>query len=95
MSADLIVQEGFIHQLADIHRTRDAAVTVLLKKQPKPEQPVAKKDKTESEPADFIGINDQGRLLFFSSAADLEEQLTLTKSLLGKYCITHINILPV
>ena len=32
MSGDLIVQEGFLHSMADIHRTRDAALTVLLKK---------------------------------------------------------------
>ncbi len=70
-----------------IHRTRDAAVTILLKKPPAVEGPASPKPvKVDTQgPSDYIGINDKGRLLFFSSSADLEEQLTLTKTLLRSY----------
>lgn len=36
MSGDLIVDEHFLHNMADLHRTRDGAVTILLKKLPPP-----------------------------------------------------------
>jgi len=96
ISGDVIVTEDFIHTLADIHRAKDAAVTMLLKKKPPPteEQKAAAKSSDNNEPADFIGLAD-GRVVFFANTADVEENLHLHKSLLKVYhnITIHKNLL--
>jgi len=75
--------------MADIHRTRNSAVTVLLKKPPslaieqKGAQP--KELKEINEPSDYIGLTDKGRVVYFSSKADMEDSLSISKSLLKSY----------
>jgi len=72
--------------MADIHRTQNATVTTLLKKKiPAEITEETKKTKSESEIGDFIGLNDQGRIVYFAAAADLEDQLSLRKTILKRY----------
>jgi len=87
MSGDVIVEESFLHAMADIHRTRNAAVTVLLKQKTANEstEEVKKSTKSDSDLGDYIALNDEGRLIYFSSAADLEDQVQIRKSILKKY----------
>lgn len=89
-TCDLIISEHFLYGMADLHRTRDASVTLLLKKpQPKTTEELqrlkASKNEAELPPADFIGITDQFKCVHFTSSADLDESLTVTKSLLRTY----------
>lgn len=87
VSGDLIVQEGFLHSMADIHRTRDAALTVLLKKIVPTENEEQQKTSKSKEPNfhDFIGLSEDGRLLYLAAAADLDENMIIRKSLLKRF----------
>lgn len=71
---------------------------MLLKRpQPQPDQPPQKPSEND-QPADFIGLTDGnskyhtiflcnsiGRIVFFSSAADIEEKIKIPKPLLRVY----------
>eukprot|EP01116_Phalansterium_solitarium_P001063 TRINITY_DN10861_c0_g1_i2.p1 TRINITY_DN10861_c0_g1~~TRINITY_DN10861_c0_g1_i2.p1 ORF type:complete len:265 (-),score=84.23 TRINITY_DN10861_c0_g1_i2:126-890(-) len=97
ISGDLLVDDGFIHNMADIHRTRDAAATVLLKIPPPldPLEARARKKAGVAPSADFIGLDDQRRVVYFTSSADLEDSLVIHKSLLRSHpnLTIHTNLL--
>eukprot|EP01119_Soliformovum_irregulare_P012626 TRINITY_DN3292_c0_g1_i2.p1 TRINITY_DN3292_c0_g1~~TRINITY_DN3292_c0_g1_i2.p1 ORF type:complete len:394 (+),score=91.81 TRINITY_DN3292_c0_g1_i2:14-1195(+) len=87
ISGDLIVEEHFLHGMADMHRSRDAAVTVLLRKEviaPETVQAKKKDDATSNE-GDFIGLFEDDRIVLFAAVADLDDTLDVNKSVLKRY----------
>ncbi|KAL5017042.1 hypothetical protein ScPMuIL_006631 [Solemya velum] len=90
LSCDLLTDLP-LHRLADVHRTYNASVTVLLS--PLQEQfsevpaPGVKSKRTER---DFIGFDKNGdRILFMSSEADMENSVKFRTSVLRKHpCLT-------
>ncbi len=92
LSSDLITDLP-IHNLADVHRVHGAAVTALFaragldyKSIPVP----GPKSKPKKE-RDLVGLDPgSNRLCFLASAADIDENVTLRRSLLQEH--PHINI---
>jgi len=87
MTGDIIVEDdGFLHHMADKHRARDAAVTVLGYYEKKDETEDKKKKEIPSS-VDYIGVDQKtDRLLMLVSSTDLEgEFLKVKKSLLTKF----------
>lgn len=79
VSGDLIVDEGFLHHVADVHRKKNAAATILLK------QRIDKTKVKKFEGLDFIGLDDEQRVVYFNAAENLSEELKLRKSLLRSF----------
>jgi len=86
-----------LHRLVDIHRTYDASFTALFTKRVQLPVEQSKTDKKKQmDPnhgtRDFVALDkDEGRLLFLSNEADLEqENISFKKSTLKRY--PHINI---
>jgi len=75
MSGDLVVDKDFFFSMAEKHLTQNAAFTAALKK-PAPkteeEKKAAKKVEEESPDGDLICLTEEGRIVFWSSQADLE-----------------------
>jgi translation initiation factor eIF-2B subunit gamma len=97
MSSDLVVDEKFLHGMADLHRLQDAMVTLLISR-PKPVEgatgPVVD-TKNEYGLMDYVGLKEDGeRLLYFKAAADIENKMRISKKLLRKnYSLTiHTNL---
>jgi len=89
ISGDVIVSENFLHHMADIHRTRNAALTMLLKKNaPLTDDEKKAKQKSKTQTSDFIGLDHTGRVLLFTAAADIEDNLTIKKEILKN----HMNM---
>jgi translation initiation factor eIF-2B subunit gamma len=88
MSSDLVVDEKFLHGMADLHRLQDAMVTVLISR-PKPAEGAAAPvvdTKNEYGLMDYVGLKEDGeRLLYFKAAADIENKMRISKKLLRKY----------
>jgi len=86
MSSDLLVDEKFLHGMADLHRLQDAMVTVLISHpavasgdSPSP----ALDTRNEYGLMDYIGLKEDGlRLLYFKAAADIENKMRISKKLL-------------
>jgi translation initiation factor eIF-2B subunit gamma len=97
MSSDLVVDEKFLHGMADLHRLQDAMVTVLISR-PKPAEGAAAPvvdTKNEYGLMDYVGLKEDGeRLLYFKAAADIENKMRISKKLLRKnYSLTiHTNL---
>lgn len=96
VSCDLIAEVN-LHQLADIHRTYDATLTVLLasnenKEKEKEENTKTKTKKDVLNQRDIIGLDgQQNRLLFLDAEDDLDELLILHKSLLKRFPFVNIK----
>ncbi|XP_065827922.1 translation initiation factor eIF2B subunit gamma-like isoform X2 [Oscarella lobularis] len=90
VSCDTITDVA-LHRLADVHRLRDATLTMLLGSN---DSSQAEKDavgtKTKKRLAietgerDFVGL-DNDRVLFFSAQADLDEEVVIRKSMLERF----------
>lgn len=102
MSGDLVTNV-FLHYLADIHRSRDAACSILLTKVATDKsKDKKKKDKDDFLEKHFIGLDDKkNRLLVFKSASDVEEEFGMSKALLRRHpnitvhnnlCDSHLYI---
>lgn len=96
ISGDLILDDTFLFNAVDMHRSRDAAAVMLLK-QPTEEQQAQEKAKLkpakkgEEHTFDYIGLDDKKeRVLFLTSSADAEDGLKINKSLLRRY--PHMKI---
>lgn len=86
ISADLLIQPGFLQYMADLHRTKDAACTILLKKPlMDPNSNDQPKKKEGQEPEDIIGLNDENKLLYFSAFADIDETVILQKKYFERF----------
>lgn len=89
MSGDLVTNV-FLHYLADIHRSRDSALTVLLTRSPVDKSKDAKKKRDSDDMLDkhYIGLDDsdsKNRLLMFASASDIEDELEMSKATLRRH----------
>eukprot|EP01118_Nematostelium_gracile_P019648 TRINITY_DN917_c0_g1_i2.p1 TRINITY_DN917_c0_g1~~TRINITY_DN917_c0_g1_i2.p1 ORF type:complete len:293 (-),score=69.23 TRINITY_DN917_c0_g1_i2:33-911(-) len=84
MSADLIVADAFLHSMADIHRTQNAALTILLKKEEE-NQEKEERRKNNEDVGDLIGLDCEDRLVYFTAKADLEEEMSFKKTILKRY----------
>ncbi|WAR22935.1 EI2BG-like protein [Mya arenaria] len=91
VSCDLITDVS-LHHIANMFRTYDATVTMLLCSQPEtPDTPPAPGPKTKKRSErDFIGFEDNGnRVLFMTSEADLadmdDDKIKFRKSLFKKH----------
>ncbi|PRP86805.1 hypothetical protein PROFUN_05022 [Planoprotostelium fungivorum] len=96
ISGDVIVSESFLHHMADIHRTRNAAVTMLLKKNaPLTEEEKKAKQKSQTLMNDFIGLDAEGKVMFLTAAADLEEHVAIRKDILkqSQHVTLYTNLL--
>ena len=78
----MIVEENFFHEMVDLHRTRNATLTVLLKK-PDPSPETVKKSSTD-DLSHLIGLNAEGRLIYYSLVADLEDTVNIKKDILRR-----------
>lgn len=96
VSCDLIA-EVKLHQLADVHRTYDATISVLLasnenseKEQQDNAKTKAKKDSLSQR--DIIGLDEhQNRLIYLDAEDDLDEKLVVHKSLLKRFPFVNIK----
>jgi translation initiation factor eIF-2B subunit gamma len=80
---DLIVDGSFVHHMTDIHRSKDAAVTVLLKERPPIKESVVQ---PQVHIRDCIGLDPlKQRLLYFTSLSAENESIKIPKSLLRKF----------
>lgn len=93
ISCDLITDLS-LHHIANIHRTYDASVTMLLSTVPQQYLDIAPpgvKTRKRSD-KDFIGFDEKGdRVLFMASEADLEETVTFRKSVLKRNPFINIR----
>ncbi|XP_038056309.1 translation initiation factor eIF-2B subunit gamma-like [Patiria miniata] len=96
ISCDLITDIE-LHLLADVHRTYDASVTVLM--HTLPDQSTeggiyvpGSKSKRKIEQRDIIGLDEKGgRILLLAAQADIEEDLTLRKSVFKRYPFIQVK----
>ncbi|XP_004363534.2 eukaryotic translation initiation factor 2B [Capsaspora owczarzaki ATCC 30864] len=89
VSCDLI-SDVPIHLIADLHRQRDASVTMLVAEPPVNDAPLpdakAKKAPVDEGTRDFIGIDAESkRLLYFAAEADVDEDFKIRKAVLMRY----------
>lgn len=93
ISCDLITDLS-LHHIANIHRTYDASVTMLLSTVPQQYLDIAPpgvKTRKRSD-KDFIGFDEKGdRVLFMASEADLEDTVTFRKSVLKRHPFINIK----
>jgi len=93
VSCDLIMDVS-LHHLANVYRTYDATVTMLLYSVPdqQADPPVPGPKSKKRTERDFIGFDDKGRrVLFMTCEADLDaDQIGLKRSVLKKH--PNINI---
>mmetsp|Transcript_21017 Transcript_21017/g.31262 ORF Transcript_21017/g.31262 Transcript_21017/m.31262 type:complete len:531 (-) Transcript_21017:45-1637(-) len=93
VSADTLVDGGssdILGRLIDQHRQLSAACTTLLYKPPPLDAATVKRRvKEESSGSashiDYIGYDEDGRLLFFANATEVRKALSIRKSILKKY----------
>eukprot|EP00026_Physarum_polycephalum_P008077 Phypoly_transcript_08155.p1 GENE.Phypoly_transcript_08155~~Phypoly_transcript_08155.p1 ORF type:complete len:448 (+),score=42.35 Phypoly_transcript_08155:192-1535(+) len=98
ISGDLILDYTFLHHAVDLHRSRDAAVVLLLKQptvdqqaQDKAKMVKPTKSKTEEHTFDYIGLDDKKeRVVLLTSSADVDDGLRINKGLLRRY--PHMKI---
>lgn len=91
VSCDLVTDVA-LHHLADVHRSHDASLSVLLAPVP---QTSADREVVATGQLDFISIDSrENRILYFSNEADLDETLVIRKPLLKRYpCINIVKSL--
>ncbi|CAG2204136.1 EIF2B3 [Mytilus edulis] len=93
ISCDLITDLS-LHHIANVHRTYNASVTMLLSTVPQQYLDIAPpgvKSRKRSE-KDFIGFDERGdRVLFMASEADLEDTVTFRKSVLKRHPFINIK----
>lgn len=82
LSGDLISNVS-IHSLSDIHRTKEATLTMLLKEERKHHH-TFKNEKRENETIDCIGLTQDDQVVFLSRGAYMEETISFPKALLRK-----------
>lgn len=83
VSCDLVTSFS-LHTLTLFHHAHHSTVTALFHRPSQPDQdPVRRKAGTMLE-RDLIGLTDDSRIVLFSSRADLEENLELSRSMLQR-----------
>jgi len=97
ISSDIIISDSFFQNMILKHKLHDAAATILLKYIPQsgPANPKEKQEESGVISGDFVGMCSDGRMVFFTAAADLEEELVLHKTILASYphMVMHNDLL--
>ncbi|XP_061878861.1 translation initiation factor eIF-2B subunit gamma [Entelurus aequoreus] len=87
LSCDLITDVA-LHEVVDLFRAHDATLSMLMSKAHEFTEtvPGQKGKKKTAEQRDFVGVDQSGkRLLFMANEVDLEDGLSIRKSLLKKH----------
>ncbi|XP_058500708.1 translation initiation factor eIF-2B subunit gamma [Solea solea] len=93
MSCDLITDVA-LHEVVDLFRAHNATLSMLMSKAHEFTEtvPGQKGKKKTAEQRDFVGVDPSGkRLLFMANEADLEEGLSIRKSIMRKHPRMHIK----
>lgn len=93
MSCDLITDVA-LHEVVDLFRAHNATLAMLLSKAHEFTEtvPGQKGKKKTAEQRDFVGVDHSGkRLLFMANEADLEDGLTIRRSIMKKHPRMHIK----
>lgn len=82
VSCDLVTTFP-LHTLTLFHHAHHSTVTALFYQPPKEDEDVVrKKTAGTTVERDLVGLTQQSRIVIFSSRADLEESLELSRSML-------------
>ncbi|EFA81861.1 eukaryotic translation initiation factor 2B [Heterostelium album PN500] len=88
MNGNLIADEGFIRQMADLHRSSDSSLTILLNK-----AEINPKEKLDASFIDYIGLDENNnRVLLMESATEIEEKVLVSKNLLKYFPNITLNV---
>uniref|UniRef100_A0A8C5D048 Translation initiation factor eIF2B subunit gamma n=1 Tax=Gadus morhua TaxID=8049 RepID=A0A8C5D048_GADMO len=93
MSCDLIT-DAALHEVVDLFRAHNATLAMMMSKAHEFTEtvPGQKGKKKTAEQRDFVGVDESGkRLLFMANEADLEEGLSIRKSIMRKHPRMHIK----
>ncbi|XP_041848896.1 translation initiation factor eIF-2B subunit gamma [Melanotaenia boesemani] len=93
VSCDLITDVA-LHEVVDLFRAHNATLAMLMSKAHEFTEtvPGQKGKKKTAEQRDFVGVDHSGkRLLFMASEADLEDGLSVRKSIMKKHPRMHIK----
>uniref|UniRef100_A0A3P8WDY9 Translation initiation factor eIF2B subunit gamma n=1 Tax=Cynoglossus semilaevis TaxID=244447 RepID=A0A3P8WDY9_CYNSE len=93
LSCDLITDVA-LHEVVDLFRAHNATLAMLMSKTHEFTEtvPGQKGKKKTAEQRDFVGVDTSGkRLLFMANEADLEEGLSIRKSIMTKHPRMHIK----
>uniref|UniRef100_A0A3Q1CQ48 Translation initiation factor eIF2B subunit gamma n=1 Tax=Amphiprion ocellaris TaxID=80972 RepID=A0A3Q1CQ48_AMPOC len=93
MSCDLITDVA-LHEVVDLFRAHNATLAMLMSKAHEFTEtvPGQKGKKKTAEQRDFVGVDQSGkRLLFMANEADLEDGLSVRKSIMRKHPRMHIK----
>ncbi|KAF7222600.1 eukaryotic translation initiation factor 2B subunit gamma, partial [Nothobranchius furzeri] len=93
VSCDLI-SDVALHEVVDLFRAHNATLAMLMSKAHEFTEtvPGQKGKKKTAEQRDFVGVDQSGkRLLFMANEADLEDGLSVRKSILRKHPRMHIK----
>ncbi|EGC29005.1 hypothetical protein DICPUDRAFT_43464 [Dictyostelium purpureum] len=94
LNANLVLEETFIRQMADIHRSGEAAVTMLLKPAQKVVEQPSKKGAAEAPSSskkeliftDYIALDEKKeKVIMMEPGTEIEENLQFNKSLLKHF----------
>ncbi|CAM9138455.1 unnamed protein product [Lampetra planeri] len=96
LSCDLITEPGSLalKEVVDLFRAHNATLAMLMSKVHEFTEtvPGQKGKKKTAEQRDFVGVDQSGkRLLFMANEADLEDGITIRKSILRKHPRMHIK----
>uniref|UniRef100_A0A3B4APG6 Translation initiation factor eIF2B subunit gamma n=1 Tax=Periophthalmus magnuspinnatus TaxID=409849 RepID=A0A3B4APG6_9GOBI len=93
LSCDLITDVA-LHEVVDLFRAHNATMAMLMSKTHEFTEtvPGQKGKKKTAEQRDFVGVDHSGkRLLFMANEADLEDGLSIRKSIMRKHPRMHIK----
>ncbi|XP_056277083.1 translation initiation factor eIF-2B subunit gamma [Pseudoliparis swirei] len=93
VSCDLITDVA-LHEVVDLFRAHNATLAMLMSKSHEFTEtvPGQKGNKKTAEQRDFVGVDQSGkRLLFMANEADLEDGLSIRKSIMRKHPRMHIK----
>ncbi|KAJ4936236.1 hypothetical protein JOQ06_000838 [Pogonophryne albipinna] len=93
VSCDLITDVA-LHEVVDLFRAHNATLAMLMRKAHEFTEtiPGQKGKKKTAEQRDFVGVDESGeRLLFMANEADLEDGLSIRKSIMRKHPRMHIK----
>ncbi|XP_035025805.1 translation initiation factor eIF-2B subunit gamma [Hippoglossus stenolepis] len=93
VSCDLITDVA-LHEVVDLFRAHNATLAMLMSKAHEFTEtvPGQKGKKKTAEQRDFVGVDQSGkRLLFMANEADLEDGLSIRKSIMRKHPRMHIK----
>ncbi|GAM17076.1 hypothetical protein SAMD00019534_002510 [Acytostelium subglobosum LB1] len=90
ITGNLIADEGFIRQMADLHRGNDSSLTMML--YPKKVATTEVKETTDSTYVDYIVLDEKtNRILQMEPATDIEDAVLVSKQMLRHFPNIVVN----